>query len=150
MEDRLRFRAVVNRFGDIRFAYSDYQEKNPQLGDLKLSFVDGNWIVEEYDWAEYEECDELEWVTLYFDEPIKIEQCTALKDKNGNLIWEGDVVEYKIPGIPKISAVVCWSPTSVRFLKGSQDIATYQKSTVVIGNIHKNPELIPKSDLYKY
>lgn len=78
------------------------------------------------------------------------EQCTGLKDKNGNLIYEGDIVEYKISGIPKITAIVRWSPTSAHFWKGSQDLATYQKSTVIIGNIHENPELIPKAELYKY
>lgn len=86
----------------------------------------------------------------YDDNVCTLEQCTGLKDKNGNLIFEGDIVEYKIPGIPKISAIVHWSPNSVHFWKGSQDLATYKKTTVIVGNIHENPELIPKSEIYRY
>ncbi len=98
--------------------------------------------------------DEVECFGYMLDDTYKeryvVEQCTGLKDKNGNLIFEGDIVEYKIPGIPKISAIVHWSPNSVHFWKGSQDLATYKKTTVIVGNIHENPELIPKSEIYRY
>lgn len=81
---------------------------------------------------------------------LKPLMCTGLRDKNGQLIFEGDIVEYKIPGIPKITAVVSWSGQSAHFWKGAQDLATYQKTTVIIGNIYENPELLPKSETYNY
>lgn len=92
--------------------------------------------------------DEVECFGYMLDDTYKeryvVEQCTGLKDKNGNLIWEGDIVEYKIPGIPKIIEVVFWSTAFAHYTKGAQLLSTYQKTTVIIGNIHENPELVPR------
>lgn len=69
-------------------------------------------------------------------------QCTSLKDKNGRLIYEGDIVKDLI--IPEIFYIVKWfnsgfyleSTISGSFLKFND---TQQE---VIGNIYENPELL--------
>lgn len=73
-----------------------------------------------------------------------LEQCSGLRDKTGKLIYEGDIVEYKISGVPKMTEVVFWSSTFAHYTKGAQLLSTYQKTTVIVGNIHENPELIPR------
>lgn len=72
-----------------------------------------------------------------------IEQCTGLKDKNGNLIYEGDIVKFKISSIKCVGAVR-WDEHTGGWLKDKtgQPLHTYIKSVEVIGNIHENPELL--------
>ena len=79
-----------------------------------------------------------------------IEQCTGLKDKNGKLIFEGDRLElYK-----RDNGKVLWhlggffirypcSPSNHCLEHLSTDWARQSK---VIGNIHKNPELLEKNN----
>lgn len=89
-------------------------------------------------------------------------QCTGLKDKNGNLIWEGDVihkpsytdydayvnseaytgrVQYEDGGwsveITRSDGSVCVSPI-IEMIAYSKDI----EHSEVIGNIFDNPELL--------
>lgn len=84
-----------------------------------------------------------------------IEQDTGLKDKNGKMVYEGDIVRYgrHISGIipPEIrTAVVKWQygeeeycpccTTSGFSLPFSED--GYE----VIGNVHENPELLEEEE----
>lgn len=75
------------------------------------------------------------------------ELCTGLKDKNGKLIYEGDVVSL-VPEIEKIKYVVKWDEyNSQLFLDALKkrvrtDFNTIDLKLEVVGNIHENPELL--------
>ena len=114
-------------------------------------WVDGNLIVNELDTREY-------FIGYIFGvaggkphdldvcrvDPSTICQCTGLKDKNGRLIWENDIV--KING-SKTNSLVCFKDFEVvctipdyKYYRHRLEYGPQQYE--IIGNIFDNPELL--------
>lgn len=69
-------------------------------------------------------------------------QYTGLTDKNGNMIWENDVVKDNV-----IFGTVIWEEKNARFMindvhDGLQEYSDWWHEVEVIGNIFDNPELL--------
>ena len=88
----------------------------------------------------------------YYD-TVTLNQCTGLKDKNGKLIYEGDIVRfYSLYG--HVTFEIKWSEEFATF--GYEDDETdfselgrlYDEAAFVevLGNIYENPELLKKED----
>ena len=95
------------------------------------------WIEEKKDW-------------LHFDDYDSIMQSTGLKDKNGQEIFEGDVVrQVRTQPTTKnetITGVVTMIEGAWLIMNDNEQLASYLWSETdeneIIGNIYENPELL--------
>lgn len=115
--------------------------------------ISKEYIVDSY--AQYE-------LLVNDDDSYQIEQCTGLKDKNGKLIYEGDILNIKYRAASDLPQINIFKGNSVEY---DNNKAEYSISTTigkrkenislssligeesdisVIGNIHENPELLEK------
>jgi len=76
----------------------------------------------------------------------EIMQYTGLKDKNGNEIFEGDIVKNGLSGTWIIQPIESGSMSLLGICKQYKDknfdISALNYNVEVIGNIYENPELI--------
>ena len=85
--------------------------------------------------------------------PSTICQCTGLKDKNGNLIWENDIVAYwdsysTENGLEEADCIgkVVWDDETISFQVtnrlSAESYEVLDDECSVIGNTFDNPELL--------
>ena len=135
MEDRYLFKA--KRFDNGEWAQ----------GYLIYSFTGVPIIVTEYDHI-------LMLVTRYEVDMKTICQCTGLKDKNGKLIWENDImVAHLDEDYPEDETYIriMWRENGFCSIEnGSEDITPIDKFDrehfEVCGNIFDNPELLESEE----
>ena len=129
MQDRFKFRVVY---------YNDV-EKKYFIFEPDLISADGTARAYAYGESGADE---------YYD-PVTLNQCTGLKDKNGKLIYEGDIVRfYSLYG--HVTFEIKWSEEFATF--GYEDDETdfselgrlYDEAAFVevLGNIYENKEIL--------
>jgi len=127
MNNRLKFR--VWSVNDRRFIKSIYHDHADCY--IFINAMYGNPVILSK-YGDEVELDEKDYV---------IQQYTGLKDKNGNEIYEGDVIrgmhDFGPAGFHSVTCSVRWN-NEVGYQWNYWDLST----TEVIGNIFENPELI--------
>lgn len=155
MEDRYLFKAKRADNGEWVQGYlfdDGYEDGRVFIGGL---------VIEKYTGAA---CDDWTISGSYFCEVDKstICQCTGLKDKNGKLIWENDVIKYHFGNayaqIRYGAYQSCFDNQKtehIGFYVDWSESRNYRKdlgywinmvNAEVVGNIFDNPELIKESD----
>lgn len=131
MEDRYLFKAKTARIVDT---YNNAEDGIWVKGSLREDCGKYTIFQFEFDRADY---------VPYEVDPSTICQCTGLKDKNGKLIWENDVVKINNSKVNTVITfrdfeIICTIPNE-KYYKHRLE---YDTEYEVIGNIFDNPELL--------
>lgn len=130
-----------------RFKYRIYNKRTEEMLDVRLIsyFSTGNICRVEAQNAVGD-------IKIFDDyktsiEDIELLQCTGLKDKNGKLIYEGDLVKNWDNLIYQFfwqEDAACYLVENIRSKNklGIYSLISYQNNLEVIGNIYENKELL--------
>ena len=137
-----KFTILVEPFYILNSCY--FIDINKAEAEFKCKYPDECFwdFIEEIEKQDYIQEISIDGDLIITNDFTNLMQCTGLKDNNGKLIYEGDIVKDLI--IPEISYIVKWSNGGFYFvstLSGSflKFNDTQQK---VIGNIYENSELL--------
>ena len=124
--------------------YGKYLFKAKRLEDCNWKI---GYLVKNQEWAYIVKPLENREVEFETVDPNTICQCTGLKDRNGKLIWENDIVKAKYEdGFEEITEVAYSKNGYSPYLNEyeCEGCCCYCKVTEVevIGNIFDNPELL--------
>lgn len=115
------------------------------IGNLIHTFTGTPYVVTEYDHI-------MNFISINEVDPSTICQCTGLKDKNGNLIWENDIVkrtDKPKAGEPTIG-IIEYDIANTAFLIWWLDNLNYspmypwKEKIQIVGNKFDNKDLLEK------
>ena len=123
----------------FKFRIYDIQSKTYRSGGY---YINGNQYMDSYFEDVYDLTDNM-----------IVEQCTGLKDKNGNLIYEGDILLCDLKDVCgatgeeihyKKQGVVQRDKNGKYFIEGQDwygsDITFYNEYAEIVGNIHEQKD----------
>lgn len=81
--------------------------------------------------------------------PSTICRCTGLKDKNGKLIWENDIVKINNSAVNTLITfrdfeIICTIPREKYYKHRLEYTTEYE----IVGNVFDNPELLESEEQY--
>ena len=160
MKDRFKFRAKDIETGEWRYGY--YAELPCGLGSSGVNgeYADIDAFILTYTKKQSALYSNAEPHEVVVGEQYKIDektlsQCTGLKDKNGKLIYEGDIVKSVELGNSVFYNKVVWdiipayginSPGFQLVEPKTHACTPFNNELEVIGNIYENPELLEVSE----